>query len=213
MFSVRSSREALQICLSMKDWLQKLSQGLGVVGALAIAFPILFKIHEGETIFNPLSYFMWSSLSVLAAVVLYRAGEGGWQLLAAYWASDFSIASYAYFKARKLEFGWFEGFVIGLVAVCTIIWLRCETKRRYSGQTDYRASVIANATALMLAGVPQVWDAWKKPNEVSMFIAWSYIGISVASFFGESKFNGRLVPGVSIVYWIVIMIPVLYLRT
>lgn len=197
----------------MKEMLQKVCRGLGVVGALAIALPILLKIHGGETIFNPLSYFMWSSLSVLAAVVLYRAGEGGWQLMAAYWGSDFAIGLYGYLKAGTLKFGWFEGFVIGLVLVCTIIWLRCEAKKQHSGQKDYKASVIANAAAMMLAGIPQIGDAWRKPNELSMFVAGGYIAVSVASYLGESKFNGRLIPGLSVVYWIVIIVPVLYLRT
>lgn len=180
----------------MKDLLVK----LGGLGALLICIPVIWRISQGD-IFNPVSFLLWSSLSLVSAIVLLRAKNGGHTLMFAYWLSDLSVGVSAWIKTGKIRFGYFEAFIVVLIMVCVFLWLWCEKRN------NLKPSVIANASALMIAGIPQFLDIFRDPSSVSLVICWLYLIISAFSYIGEKPtLNARLIPGLSVIYWIPIMI-------
>jgi hypothetical protein len=179
----------------MKELCVKLSG----VCALLMSLPVMYRIHEGD-IFNPTSYFLWSLLSLICVVVLVRGKKGGYTIMAGYVLSDLSIGIYAYLKSGRASIGWFEWFIVGLTAVCTIVYVWCEMRG------SFKPAVIVNATACMIAGIPLFVDTFERPQHMSFLICWLYTGVSSLGFYGERHFNGKLIPGLSIIYWVILII-------
>jgi hypothetical protein len=100
---------------------------LGGLGALLICLPVMWRIHEGDK-FNPLSFFLWSALSVVCAIVLIRAKKGGHTMVLGYVLSDFLIGFYAYLKSGRIEFGKFEWFIVALTTVCAVFFEICSKR-------------------------------------------------------------------------------------
>ena len=187
----------------MKNFCLRLS-GLG---ALFICIPVIYRISKGD-IFNPASFFLWGLLSLVCAVVLIRAKKGGHILVIGYFFSDLLIASYAYIKSGKASFGNFEWLIIILTCICAGLYAWCEFRG------DFKPAVITNATACMVAGIPQIVDSFRKPYQMSLVICGIYTLISVLNYYGEQpNLNGRLLPGLSILYWIVIIGGVIIARS
>lgn len=190
----------------MKERVKSFAVKLGGILALLVGIPVIWRIHEGD-ILNPMSYFLWTSLSIICAFVLFRAKKGGVTMLLGYIVSDFSIGFYAYLKSGKAEFGRFEWAVAVITAFCAIIYIVCELRQ------DYTPSVIVNTTACIVAGVPLVADSYKHPHQMSFLVAGLYLLVSGLSFWGEKpNLHARLLPGASAVYWIVIIIMVMVRR-
>lgn len=181
----------------MKNLCVKLSG----VGALLICVPVMYRIAAGD-MFNPMSYFLWSFLSLICGVVLIRAKKGGHTMMAGYFFSDFSVGIFAYVKSGKASFGGFEYFVAALTVACICIYVWCELRK------SFKPAVISNAIACVIAGIPLMVDALQNPNRMSLFIANSYLLISLLAYYGEQTFNGKLIPGLSVVYWIIILVGV-----
>lgn len=176
---------------------------LGGLGALLVCIPVMWKIHQGDR-FNPVSYYLWTLLSLVCTVVLVRAGKGGVTMMGGYVLSDFSVATYAYIKSGQAVFGKFEWFIVSLTLVCAILYVWCESKKNYT------PSVIVNAIACCVAGIPQIMDTFHDPYSMGFMICIMYMMVSVLSYYGEQpSLNGRLIPGVSIVYWIIMIVGIL----
>ena len=172
---------------------------LGGIGALLICLPVMWEIHQGDR-FNPVSYFLWTFLSLICTIVLIRAKKGGWVMMAGYVLSDCAVGLYAYAKSGKAEFGHFEWFIVALTAICACLYVWCEKKNNFT------PAVITNAIACVLAGIPQMIDSFKNPAQVNITIACLYVGISGISCYGERPtLNGRLISGLSVIYWLIII--------
>lgn len=178
----------------MKNLLVKMSG----IGALLICLPVMYRIHQGDS-FNPASYFLWSLLTLVCTVTLIRSKKGGHTMMIGYFFSDISIGIYAYVKSGRASFGQFEWFVIGLTLICICVYVACELRK------SFRPAVIVNATACMIAGLPLLVDSIRNPTQMSLVICWLYILVSVFGYYGERTFDGKLIPGLSIIYWIVII--------
>jgi hypothetical protein len=186
--------------------MKKLSVRLGGLGALLIAIPIMYRIHEDD-IFNPASYFLWSLLSLICFVTLIRAGNGGHTMMMGYFFSDISIAIYSYVKSGRASLGSFEWFIIVITALCAVLYIFCEM------QKNFKPAIIANASACFIAGFPQIADSFRNPYQMSLVICGLYMLISSLAFYGEKPtLNGRLIPGLSIIYWILIIVGLLIAR-
>ncbi|MEK7642147.1 MAG: hypothetical protein AAB365_04145 [Patescibacteria group bacterium] len=193
----------------MKDLCVKLSG----IGALLICIPVMWRISQGD-VFNPASYFLWSLLSLVCVLVLLRDKKGGHTMMIGYVASDFLIGFYAYRKLGKASFGSFEWLIVALTGVCVCIWLWCEHVARRDKKQDFKPSVITNTVACMIAGIPQIIDSFKNPYQVSFVICAFYMLVSGLAYYGEKPtLNGRLLPGVSIIYWIIMIVGLIIARS
>lgn len=172
---------------------------LGGLGALLICLPVMWRIHEGDT-FNSLSYFLWTLLSLIVTLVYIRDKKGGVTMMAAYVLSDLSIGTYAYYKTGKAVFGRFEVGILILTILCLGLYVVCEVRKRFT------PSVILNATAAVIAGIPQFLTGIKDPSSIALWICVLYTLISALSYYGEKPtLNGRLIPAVSIIYWLILI--------
>lgn len=181
----------------MKELCVKLSG----IGALLICGPVIYRISQGD-VFNPASFFLWSALALVSTIVLVRAKKGGHVLIAGYFLSDLIIGICAYRQTGQMKMEAFEWFVLAITATCTIIYLICELRG------NLRPAVISNAAALMMAGMPQLIDFIQHPHQTSFVICGLYMLINVLGFYGERTFNGKLIGGLSIIYWTVIIVGV-----
>jgi hypothetical protein len=173
---------------------------LGGLGALLMSIPVMWRIHEGDK-FNPLSFILWSLLSLVCVVVLVRAKKGGHTMMIGYTVSDFMIGYYAYAKQGRVVFGNFEWFIVGLTIVCSCLYVWCELKKNFA------PAVIMNAVACALAGIPQIDDIFKDPYQISFIICVLYASIAAISCYGEKPtLNGRLLSGFSVFYWVLIIV-------
>lgn len=178
------------------------------VGALLICIPVVYRIHAGD-VFNPASYFLWAALSLVCFVVLLRAKDGGHTLLAGYFLSELIIGLYACVKSGKATLGKFEWFIVALTAACAAIYVWCEASSRKRGLKAFKPSVIVNGIACMIAGMPLLVDSIRDPRKMSFTICALYIIISWLGYYGEKTFNGKFIPGLSILYWAVIVVGML----
>jgi hypothetical protein len=186
----------------MKDLCVKLSG----VGALLICIPVIYQISQGD-MFNPASFFLWSLLSVICVIVLVRAKKGGWIMMAGYALSDLLIGIAAYLKSGRATIGTFEWFIVALTAICAVIYVSCELRK------SFRLSVIVNGIACMVAGIPLIVDSVRNPYKVSFYIIGLYMIVSLLGYYGERNFNGKFIPGLSLIYWIIIVGGVLIARS
>lgn len=186
----------------MKELCVKLSG----IGALLICIPVIYRISQGD-LFNPASFFLWSLLSMVCTVVLVRAKKGGYAMMAGYVLSDLSIGICAYLKNGKASVGAFEWFIVVLTALCAAIYVSCEMKKSFT------LSVVVNGIACMVAGIPLVVDSFREPYKVSFSIVALYMIVSSLGYYGERNFNGKFIPGLSIIYWLVIVVGVLIARS
>ncbi len=185
----------------MQKWLVRLS-GLG---ALLISIPVMYRIHEGDR-FNPVSYFLWSSLALICTITLIRAKKGGYMLMGGYVLSDASVGTYAYFHGGSSSLGKFEWFITALVMICAALYVWCESRK------NFKPAVIINGTACIIAGIPVIADSFQNPHQMSLVICYLYLLISAMAYYGERSFNGKFIPGLSIGYWILIIGGIAILR-
>ncbi len=121
--------------------------------------------------------------------------------------SDLIIGLCAYYKSGTLNFGNFEAFISVLTIMCLAMYVWCESRKKY------RPAVIVCATAAIVAGVPQVVDSFNNPSQVSILICSLYILVNFLSYYGDRPtFEARLIPGLSIIYWVTIIVIVIYNR-
>lgn len=186
----------------MKDLCVKLSG----IGALLISIPVIYRISKGDN-FNPASYFLWGLLSIVCTVVLIRAKKGGYMIMAGYVLSDFCIGIAASLKNGTFSFGQFEWFIVAITLICAVVYVICEVKKSFT------LSVIINGLACMIAGIPLVVDSWKNPYKISFTIIGLYTLVSSLGYYGERNFNGKFIPGISIIYWIILTGGVIFARS
>jgi hypothetical protein len=185
--------------------MKSLAVKLSGIGAVLICIPVMISINKGDA-YNPASFFLWALLSVVCTIVLWRAKKGGHVLMAGYTVSDASIGTYAFVKSGKAIFGTFEWCIAGLVVVCIAAYLWCESRKKFT------PSVIINGIACMIAGIPLIVDSFHSPHTFSFMNSTIYLTLSSLGFYGETSFNGKFIPGLSMAYWIVAMVGVFILR-
>lgn len=164
-------------------------------GLAALMFiPIIIDASKGAS-FNPLSFFLWSGLSLVLTMVLMRSGES-WILPASWVVSDIivGIALLTYFR-QSATIGLHEITVMILIVICTILWITSKTW----------VATIACTSALTLAAVPQAIDIYQHPEHASWRIWAIYFISNTLAFFGGKTWSieDRLPAGVSMVLCLV----------
>lgn len=135
----------------------------GSILALLTYYPLWKQIRSGEAKQNLLTWALWGILdAVVAATIIV---QGGSFLLPVTYGVGSTITVYFIWKAgNKAEWTWFETMVATLTIVSMVVWY-------FSGG---KMATIASTTAMVIAGIPQLIDAWKKPQDMPLLAYSSY---------------------------------------
>lgn len=127
----------------------------GSILALLTYFPLWKQIRNDEVKQNLLTWVLWGALdAVVAATIIV---QGGNFLLPVVYAIGSLVTAYFIWKSRnKTTWTWFETMVALLTIASMIIWYLSGGKM----------ATIVSTTAMLIAGGPQLIDAWKKPTEM-----------------------------------------------
>jgi len=139
----------------------------GSILALLTYFPLWKQIRSGKAKQNLLTWALWGVLdAVVAATIIVQKGNF---LLPVVYTIGSTLTVYFILKAgNKAAWTWFETMVASLTIASMVIWY-------FSGG---KVATVASTTAMLIAGIPQLNDAWKKPQDMP-FLA--YISYSIAN--------------------------------
>lgn len=144
----------------------------GSLLALLTYFPLWYQIKIGTTEQNRLTWGLWGALDIIATITII-AQKGNFLLPAAYVIGSVMTVYFISRTGKKSAWTWFETMVTLLVIICMVIWYFVNSK----------AATIASSSALLIAGVPQLVDAWRRPHEMPFLVYVSYTianGLSTA---------------------------------
>lgn len=135
---------------------------LSAVIGCALYFPLCRGIYKKTIEQSFATWFLWTLLDAIAAITLIIQ-DGNFLLPAAYTAGSLVVSAFIF---RSGNFSWtkFESFVCVLVAICVTVWAISGPK----------IATIASSLALVLAGIPQLLDAYRKPWESPAHIYFGY---------------------------------------
>lgn len=132
--------------------------------AIAAYFPLWKQIRSGSAKQNLLTWLLWGALDgVVAATII--AQKGNYFLAATYTIGTFITVAFIAVAGDHASWTWFETMVVTLVAVSMGIWY-------FSGS---KMATIVGTSAMLIAGVPQLVDTWKKPAECPTLVYFVYI--------------------------------------
>lgn len=123
-----------------------------------------------------------------------------------YILSDLAIGTYAWIKRGQASLGPFEWFIIGLTSVCACIYIWCRYKQ------NFKPAVIVNGIACFISGAPVVVETYEQPRQMSYTICGMYLLVSALAYYGEEKFSGKFIPGLSLIYWTIVISIMVILR-
>jgi hypothetical protein len=115
---------------------------------------------------NFATYALWGVLDAVAAGSLWM--QSGNFLLPAVYVVSCCAVLYAILRARTFTWGWRETATSFFVIASIIVWLFVSNEM---------ATVVSTA-GVVAAGLPQLYDIWKKPREAPVF---AYVGFAVAN--------------------------------
>ncbi len=170
-------------------------QLVSTVVALLLYVPLARQILLGQVKQNIATWILWGTLDLLAAASLI-VQHGNWFLPAAYVAGCILIVI-CLVKTKIILWGRFENICCFMVVICLVGWM-------LSGP---RLATILSTTGVVLAGLPQVKDAYKNPEEMPLFIYVGYTIVNTLSAMGGSGWTveERLYPAACAVLCLVIV--------
>ena len=169
----------------------------GIVAALTYV-PFCRQIKNGKTIQNLPTWVLWTVLDVIIAASIIA--NGGNFVLSAVYAIGSGASAFFIFKSKsKFSWTWFETMVAVLVLASMVVWY-------FSGS---KVATVASTLAMVIAGIPQLVDAWKKPWEMPPLAIYSgYVAASLLSVAGGKSWTveERLFPVAACVLCLFIVI-------
>ena len=156
-----------------------------VVLALALYLPLCYQIINGKVKQNLATWILWSSLDGVCAATIW-AQAGNYQLVLAYTLGGL-ITTFCILKSGEAKWTWFESFITGMVFGCVIIWVLAGS----------RLASIAGTSAMIIAGIPQLLESYRKPwgSPILIFLGYTIAnGLSVVGAKGWT-IEERFYPG------------------
>ena len=139
---------------------------LGAVVAAAMYIPLTVNVWRRTLVQNFATYFLWGLLDTIAAGSI--AVQGGNFLLPAIYALCCAGVLVAILRTRTLTWSWRETATSGFVVLSIIIWLFVSNEM----------ATIVSTAGVVAAGLPQLYDIWKKPAGAPVL---TYVGFTVAN--------------------------------
>ena len=146
--------------------------------ALLTYFPLWKQIRSGSVKQNLLTWALWSTLdAVIAGTIIVQKGSF---LLPVVYALGGSMTVFFIARSRsKARWTWFESMVSFLVLASMVIWYVSGSK----------VATVASTVAMLIAGIPQIADAWKKPKDMPLMAYSSYFVANCLSTAGGKNWS------------------------
>ena len=132
--------------------------------AILCYIPLCRNIYSGIAKQNLLTWALWCSLDAVVAATLITQ-RGNFLLAVAYTVGSGVTAVFILRTGDHASWTWFHTMVVGLVIASMAVWY-------FSGS---RMATIAGTTAMLIAGMPQLVDVWKRPKESPTLIYSAYV--------------------------------------
>lgn len=152
----------------------------GSLLAFLTYFPLWKQIRsdEDDTEQNFLTWFLWGTLDLIIAVTLIFQ-EGNFLLVSVYAVGGFTTAFFIWKASGGFSWTRFDLFVVFLVFVSMVVWNR-------SG--EWMATIVSTI-AMLIASIPQLVDAWKKPWTMPLMAFLSYFVANVLTTVGGQDWS------------------------
>lgn len=144
----------------------------GSILALLTYLPLWKQIRSGKAKQNLLTWALWVTLDVVVAATII-VQKGTFLLPVTYTIGGSATIVLIWKSGNKAIWTWFETMVASLTIISMVIWY-------FSGG---KMATIASTTAMLIAGIPQLIDAWKKPQDMPLLAYFSFFianGLSTA---------------------------------
>ncbi|MEK9152401.1 MAG: hypothetical protein AAB692_03475 [Patescibacteria group bacterium] len=168
----------------------------GSILAILTYFPLWKQISAGEIKQNLLTWVLWGALDLVAAATII-VQNGSFLLPATYTIGSALTVLFIARTGNKTSWTWFESLVASLVVASMALWYASGDK----------VATIASTTAMLIAGVPQIIDAWKKPHEMPVLVYASYFAANCLSMAGGKSWSveDRFYPATAAVFCLVLV--------
>lgn len=169
----------------------------GSVVAILTYFPFWKAIRTGKVEQNLLTWALWGTLDLVVTAIIIV--QGGSFLLPIAYTIGASITVIFIAKSKgKTSWTWFESLVTSLVVVSMVIWYLCGSK----------VATVASTIAMLIAGVPQLIDAWKKPRSMPLLAFSAYLLANILSTAGgiDWSIKERFYPASAAAYCFLIVL-------
>lgn len=170
---------------------------IGSLIAVLTYFPLWKQIRAGKVEQNLLTWALWATLDlVVAATIIVQSGS--FLLPIAYFVGS-TITVFFIIKSKgKASWTWFESLVASITIVSMVIWY-------FSGG---KVATVASTSAMIIAGIPQLIDAWKKPHSMPFMAFCAFLLANLLSTAGGSDWSikERFYPASVAVYCFLIVL-------
>jgi hypothetical protein len=150
----------------------------GSIFALLIYFPLWWQIYKGAVKQNYLTWILWAILDVIVAATII-VQDGNYLLPVTYAIGSFVTFCLILRVGDKASWSWFETTIVFLVFASIFIWHSSGSK----------IATIASTSAMLIAGIPQLVDAFKRPREMPMAPYFGYFVANCLSVAGGKKWS------------------------
>ena len=137
---------------------------VGSALGLLTYFPLWKQIRAGDVEQNVLTWALWAALDSIIAAAIFSQG-GSFLLPMIYGLGSLLTVIFLIRSGNKAVWTWFEVFVAFLAFLSMVVWYLSGDK----------VATIASSVAMMIASIPQIKDAWKKPREMPLLVYCSYL--------------------------------------
>ena len=136
---------------------------LGSILAMLTYFPFWKQIRTGKVKQNIFSWVLWGALDAVASATII-VQKGNFLLPLVYAVGSLLTVFFLVKADNKARWTWFETLVATLVVASMVIWYLSGDK----------VATVASTMAMLISGIPQLVDAWKKPHEMPFLAYCSY---------------------------------------
>jgi hypothetical protein len=126
----------------------------GIVGLVAFIL-LTIALLRSTTEQSFAAFFLWALLDAIATVTTIIEGGNYWLALSN--ATGSAIITIVLVAKRQVSWTWIETMTSILVVICLVVWYT-------SGE---QAGIVASSLAVLIAGIPQMVDTFRRPESTS----------------------------------------------
>ena len=169
---------------------------LGALTAFVVQLLLCREILSGKIAQSFASWALWASLDALtAATVIWQQGN---YLLPIAYATGSCIVVASIWKSKNYSWTWIETTCVCLACIAIVIWMFCGA---------WYATIVATI-AVLIAGWPQLRDAYLRPWECSILFWVGFVTANGLSTIGGKAWSveERLYPACCTLYCVALML-------
>lgn len=138
----------------------------GALLALAMYLPLCISMLKAGVKQNLATFLLWGILDAIAAGSSFL--EGGNYMLPTFYVLGCISVIACIVRIGNIQWTLVEWLCSALVVICIVVW-------SFLGNEP---AIVVSTIALAIAGLPQLWDTWRRPHEAAPLI---YLGFTVAN--------------------------------